>query len=112
MSKIYVGNLNYKTAEAELEEFFSSFGNVTKADVIRDRGTGRSKGFAFVEFDEESSAKKAIEEGNGKELQGRPLRVNEARQDQQGGGGRRGGGGGGGGGRHHQRRERSEHHQD
>ena len=77
--KIYVGNLSYSTSEADIRTAFSAFGSVETADVIMDRGTGRSKGFGFVEMSDASEAKAAIEGLNGKDLDGRSLNVNEAR---------------------------------
>ena len=70
---IYVGNLSYRTTEAELKEAFAQFGEVKRAKIVKDRETDRSKGFGFVEMDE------AIDALNEKELGGRTLRVNEAR---------------------------------
>jgi RNA recognition motif-containing protein len=94
---IYVGNLPYSTDDRELQSEFEQFGQVARAQVIMDRDTGRSKGFGFVEMPEDSEARKAIEELNGKEMGGRPLRVNEAqpKPERRGGSGgpRRGGGG-------------------
>ncbi len=78
-TKIYVGNLPFSFREKELREAFSQFGEVTEAVVISDRYSGRSKGFGFVTFAEEESAKKAVDEMNGKELDGREIKVNEAR---------------------------------
>lgn len=75
---IYVGNLPFNTSNHELEELFSQFGTVESANIINDRETGRSRGFAFVEMDDEG-AKRAIEELNGSDLGGRSLTVNEAR---------------------------------
>jgi len=94
MKKLYVGNLSWSTADADLTEMFSQFGEVTSARVITDRETGRSRGFGFVEMDD-SSAEKAMKELDGQEFQGRNLRVNEAQEKPR----RTGGGGGGGGGR-------------
>ncbi len=76
--KIYVGNLNYATTEESLTNCFSQFGEVLSSIVIKDRATGQSKGFGFVEFAEAQSADAAIEGMNGKELDGRRLRVNMA----------------------------------
>src|SRR5438105_5476283 len=99
--RIYVGGLPYQTDEAQLTQIFSSYGEVASAKVITDRDTGRSKGFGFVEMNDNEAAKKAIEELNQAELGGRTLTVNEARPMEQrsggGGGGGRGGYGGGGG---------------
>ncbi len=112
-TKLYVGNLPYSIDKSRLEEMFADFGNVTSAQVIMDRETGRSKGFGFVEMGSDQEAQAAISGLNGKGLEGRNLTVNEARPQEPrsggfggGGGGRRGpggggfgGGGGGGGGR-------------
>ena len=101
---IYVGNLSYSVGNGDLESLFSQFGDVSRAQVIQHRDTGRSKGFGFVEMDDEDSAEKAIEELDGSEFEGRNLTVNEARpredRPSRGGGGGGGGGGydGGGGG--------------
>ncbi len=92
--KIYVGNLPWRVDDAELEEMFSPFGGVDSARVITDRETGRSRGFGFVEMADNSAAQSAISEMNGKDVGGRPLRVNEANERQP-----RSGGGGGGRGR-------------
>lgn len=93
MSKnIYVGNLNFATTEAELEQMFAEFGTVQSAKVITDRETGRSRGFGFVEMENEADGDAAIEAMNGKEIEGRSLTVNEARPRTGGGGGGRGGG--------------------
>jgi len=91
--KLYVGNLSYSTTEASLSEAFSEFGEVVSANLITDRMTGRSRGFAFVEMADNSAATAAIEGLNGKPLDGRNLRVDEARpqrqrEDSWGGGGR------------------------
>jgi RNA recognition motif-containing protein len=77
MKTIYVGNINYDANAEELKELFSQYGEVLSAKIINDRETGRSKGFGFIEM--ESGAETAIEELDGKEFQGRRLRVNEAR---------------------------------
>jgi len=99
--KIYVGNLSYQTTEGDLSTLFEEVGQVDSVNVITDRDTGRSKGFAFVEMSTED-ADKAIAELNGKELNGRTLTVNEARprEDRSGnrGGYSRGRNGGGRGG--------------
>ncbi|MBT0612943.1 RNA recognition motif domain-containing protein [Campylobacter hyointestinalis] len=76
---IYVGNLSYRMSEAELREAFSEFGKVTRAKIVKDKETNRSKGFGFVEMSTDAEAKKAIEAMNGKDIGGRALRVNEAR---------------------------------
>jgi len=77
--KLYVGNLTFNTTEQDLHEQFSRYGQVNSASIITDRGTGRSRGFAFVELDSKESAQAAIEALNGKELDGRALTVNEAK---------------------------------
>jgi cold-inducible RNA-binding protein len=77
--KLYVGNLTFNTTEQDLQEQFSRYGQVGSANIITDRDTGRSRGFAFVELDSKESAQAAIEALNGKELDGRTLTVNEAR---------------------------------
>ena len=77
--KLYVGNLSYDTTSESLKELFSQAGNVESAVVITDKISGRSKGFGFVEMSTEDEAQKAIEMLNGKELEGRALKVNEAR---------------------------------
>jgi RNA recognition motif-containing protein len=100
MKKIYVGNLPWGASEADVRDFFSTFGEVHSVAVITDRETGRSRGFGFVEMDDDN-AERAISEANGRDMGGRPLRVNEAQQRGAGGGGGGGGRGGprGGGGR-------------
>ncbi|MDA0991329.1 MAG: RNA-binding protein [Verrucomicrobia bacterium] len=95
-TKLYIGNLPFSTTDMDLKELFSQAGNVVSCDVISDRETGRSRGFAFVEMSSEAESEKAIAEFNGKEVDGRQLVVNEARPRENRGGG---GGGGGGGGR-------------
>lgn len=77
--KLYVGNLPYSTTGADLNELFAQHGTVVSSDVITDRDSGRSKGFGFVEIEEEDKAKAAIEALNGQEFGGRNLVVNEAR---------------------------------
>jgi cold-inducible RNA-binding protein len=77
--KLYVGNLPYETAEAELQELFASAGTVESVQVVRDKTTGRPRGFAFVEMSTDEEAQKAIEELNAHQLGGRGLTVNEAR---------------------------------
>lgn len=91
---IYVGNLSYNTNESNLESMFSEFGTVESVRIITDRETGRSKGFGFVDMPDDQEANAAIEALNGQEIDGRTLRVNEARPKTEGGG-RRGGFGGG-----------------
>lgn len=98
--KLYVGNLSFGATNESLQEAFSQFGTVTSAQIVMDRETGRSRGFAFVEMAD--GADQAIASMNGAQLDGRTLTVNEAkpREDRGGGGGgSRGGYGGGGGGR-------------
>jgi len=93
VKKIYVGNLPWSATEADLRDLFAAIGEVLSTAVITDRDTGRSRGFGFVEM-EDGDAEKAISELNGRDMDGRPLRVNEAQERQ------RGGGGGGGRGRY------------
>lgn len=102
-TKLYVGNLTYGVTDRALEELFSQYGTVRSAQVIKDRDTGRSKGFGFVEMDNAEDAQTAISNLNDFKHDGRPLTVNEARPRESsggggggGGGGRDGGGGGGG----------------
>jgi len=78
--KIYVGNLPWSATDQELSEMFGEIGAVRSATVITDRETGRSRGFGFVEMDSDDDAKKAIADFNGKDMGGRPLRVNEANE--------------------------------
>lgn len=94
---IYVGNLPYTVVEEDLREIFEEYGEVASVKIINDKLTGRSKGFGFVEMDDDDEAKKAIEELNNADLSGRNIKVNESRprsNDSRGGGNRRGGGGG------------------
>ena len=95
--KLYVGNLSYNVDGAQLEEMFSKFGTVNSAQVIQDRDTGRSKGFAFVEMADDNAAREAIEAMNNQEHDGRAMTVNEARPKESRGPGGGGGGGGRGG---------------
>jgi cold-inducible RNA-binding protein len=99
-TRLYVGNLNFRTTGDELREMFSQAGEVENASVVEDRDTGRSRGFGFVEMATQEGAAAAIEQFNGKEFGGRALTVNEARPrvERGGGGGGYGGGGGGRGG--------------
>lgn len=76
---IYVGNISYDAADADLQEWFEPHGAVTSARVITDKYSGRSKGFGFVEMPDQAEAQAAIEALNEEEMMGRPLRVNEAR---------------------------------
>jgi len=94
--KLYVGNLSYDVDDGSLQQMFEQFGAVQSAQIIMDRDTGRSKGFGFVEMGSDQEAQAAIAALNGKDIDGRPLTVNEARPKPEGGGG---GGGRGGGGR-------------
>ena len=104
---IYVGNLVWDATQDDLYTLFQEYGTVTRAQVIMDKETGRSRGFGFVEMNDDAEAQKAIEALNNFQFRGRPLTVNEAkpREDRgggrggYGGGGRGGYGGGGGGGR-------------
>lgn len=98
---IYVGNLSRQTSGDDLREAFEKFGEVESARVVKDKFTGESRGFGFVEMPSEEEARAAIDGMNDKEFMGRTLNVNEARprKDRGGGGGGRGYGGGGGGGR-------------
>ena len=84
--KLYVGNLSYNTTESELQSLFERAGTVDRVTVMRDRETGRARGFAFVEMGSAEEAQKAIGELNSYELDGRSLNVNEARPQTNGGG--------------------------
>ena len=96
MTSIYVGNLAHEATEDELNQVFGEFGAVASVSIIKDRETGRPRGFAFVEMPDSNEAAEAIKQLNLREISGRPITVNEARpkSDRP----RRGGGGGGGGG--------------
>ena len=94
---IYVGNLSFDATEADIEHAFSEFGDVKSVNIVKDRDTGRSRGFAFVEMHDKQSGQQAIEGLNDQQIAGRPVTVNEARPRENRSGG--GGGGGGGGGR-------------
>jgi len=97
---IYVGNLSRDVTEDDLRQAFEAFGQVNSATIIKDRFSGESRGFGFVEIPSKNEAQTAITEMNGKDLKGRTINVNEARpKTDRGGGGRRRGGFGGGGGR-------------
>ena len=115
-NKLFVGNLSYNVTENDLQDLFSDYGTVTQVNLVMDRTTGRSRGFAFVTMDTKEAAQAAAESLNGKNWEGRDLSVNEARPREEGaerssrysgggggggrgggGGERRGGGGGGGG---------------
>lgn len=93
LGKLYVGNLPWRATEAELKEFFGTFGTVRSASIVTDRDTGRSRGFGFVEMDDADMAN-ALNGANGRDFGGRQLRVSEARERPP-----RSGPGGGGGGR-------------
>ena len=100
MKNLFVGNMSFQTNEAELRALFEPFGSITRVHLATDRETGRARGFAFVEMANDGEAAKAIAALDGKEVDGRKLKVNEARpkEDRGGGGGgfkgNRGGGGG------------------
>jgi RNA recognition motif-containing protein len=99
---IYIGNLSYEVTEEDLKQAFEAFGQVESVNIIKDKFSGRSKGFGFVEMPDKANAQSAINELNGKELKGRTLNVNEARprsESRSGRGGYGGGRGGRGGGR-------------
>src|SRR5580693_8368975 len=102
MKKLFVGNLNFQTKEADLRALFEPFGQIIRVHIAMDRETGRPRGFAFVEMSDDTAATKAMTDLNGKEVGGRALRVNEAvpktdRGGPSGGSGGFGGGRGGGG---------------
>jgi len=100
-TKLYVGNLSFNTSASDLEKMFGESGSVQSANIIEDRETGRSRGFGFVEMSSSEEAKAAITALDGKEVDGRNLKVNEAKPQEKrngGGGGGRGGNYGGGGG--------------
>ena len=103
-NKIYVGNLSYTLTESTLSEHFAQYGTVDSAKIIMDRDTNRSKGFGFIEMSNDDEAANAIENLNGVEVDGRQLRVNEAKPQEprgnRGGGGGYGGNGGNRGGRY------------
>jgi RNA recognition motif-containing protein len=97
MKNIFVGNLDFAATEASIRSLFEPYGQVDRVNLITDRDTGRSRGFAFVEMTDGAEADRAIAALNGTDLDGRALNINEARPKPQGGGGGRGFGGGGGG---------------
>jgi cold-inducible RNA-binding protein len=97
-SRLFVGNLSYQTMENDLQEYFSQAGVVTSVNLMLDKFTGKSRGFAFIEFSTSEEANKAVEMFHGKELQGRALTVNIARPREERAPRASGGGGGGGGG--------------
>jgi cold-inducible RNA-binding protein len=88
-SKLYVGNMSFKTTEAELRDAFGQFGTVTDVYIASDRETGRPRGFAFVTFSTDTEAKLAVEKMNGVDLDGRQLTVNEAKPKESMGGSNR-----------------------
>ncbi len=94
-TNLYIGNISFETTNSDLEGLFGQVGTVSSVNIIMDRDTGRSRGFGFVEMGADSEAQAAIEQFDGYELQGRALKVNEAKPREP----RGGGGGGGGGGR-------------
>ena len=91
--KLYVGNLPYSATEDDLRSLFEEHGATSSVAVIMDRETGRSRGFGFVEFETEASAEAALKALDGRDMDGRSLRVNEAQERQRGGGGGYRGGG-------------------
>ncbi len=97
-TRLFVGNLTYNSTENDLQDYFSQAGTVVSVDIMQDRATGRSRGFAFVEMSSQAEADKAVEMFHQKDFQGRTLTVNEARPREE-----RPGGGGGGGGRDQRR---------
>src|SRR5690348_12558743 len=115
MKNIFVGNLDFASTESSVRSLFEPYGNVERVNLITDRDTGRSRGFAFVEMTDSAEADRAIAALNGTSLEGRALNINEARPKSEGGGRPGGGGGGfrrsqggyggGGGGGPRQRRE-------
>jgi cold-inducible RNA-binding protein len=97
VKNIFVGNLDFAATESSIRALFEPYGNIERVNLITDRDTGRSRGFAFVEMTDAAEADRAIAALNGTELDGRALNINEARPKSEGGGGGRGFGGGGGG---------------
>ena len=96
--KLYVGNLSFNASNQDLTELFGTVGTVESANIIEDRETGRSRGFGFVEMSSQADGEAAIAQLNGKEVDGRELKVNEAKPQERSGGYGGGGGGRGGGG--------------
>jgi cold-inducible RNA-binding protein len=96
VKNIFVGNLDFAATESSIRGLFEPYGNIERVNLITDRDTGRSRGFAFVEMTDPAEADRAIAALNGTELDGRALNINEARPKSEGGGGGRGFGGGGG----------------
>lgn len=97
MKNVFVGNMSFQTTESDLSSLFEPFGEISRVQVMTDRDTGRSRGFAFVEMVDDEAAAKAIAALNGKEVDGRALNVNEARPKPERSGARGGGGFGSGG---------------
>jgi RNA recognition motif-containing protein len=97
--RLYVGNLSFKTAEPELEQLFATVGQVQSVHLVRDRETGQSRGFGFVEMADAAQGQAACEAFNERDFEGRRLTVNEARPQERRSGGFGGGNNGGGGGR-------------
>jgi cold-inducible RNA-binding protein len=97
MKNIFVGNLDFAATDSSVRAMFEQYGTVDRVNLVTDRDTGRSRGFAFVEMSNVEEADRAIAGLNGRDFEGRALNVNEARPKTQGGGGGRGNGGGGGG---------------
>lgn len=97
LMNIFVAKLSWDTTSSDLQNAFEAFGAVSSANVISDKFTGKSKGFGFVEMDNDDEARAAIQELDGSQLDGRDIVVKKAEPRGGGGGGRRGGGGGGGG---------------
>ena len=95
MKNIFVGNLDFNATDSSLRTLFEPYGDIARVNVVTDRDTGRSRGFAFVEMTDNSQADQAIAALNGVNLDGRALNVNEARPKTEGAGGGRGFGGGG-----------------
>jgi RNA recognition motif-containing protein len=110
-TKVFVGNLSFNTTEGQILDLFKQAGNVVSCELIMDKFTGKSRGFAFVQMGTQEEANKAIADCNGKEIDGRALTVNEAKPREErprgdfGGGGGGGGFGGGGGGRRDDKRD-------
>lgn len=94
--RIYVGNLPFSSSSQDVQELFEQYGKVNEVHLVTDRQTGQPRGFGFVEMESGSDADEAIEAINGRDFQGRPLKVNEARPRENRGGPRSGGGYGGG----------------
>src|SRR3954471_24896866 len=111
--RLFVGNLSFQTTEVDLQDAFEKFGTVTDCKIMMDRATNRSRGFAFVTMGSATEGEEAMKGLDGKQFDGRAIKVNEARPREEGGGGGgggggyRGGGGGGGGGGRSERGERS-----